>query len=71
MKAEANNFHPDQLLPSKTAAEFLAVSVRHLYNLRIRKRLPFVRIEGSVRFQVRDLLHFINERRCGHAATLP
>ncbi len=51
------------LLNIRQAAEMLSVSVSTLYGWIWQKRIPFVKIGRSVRFDIRDLEQFIRSNR--------
>lgn len=59
------NYHPDQLMTEKEAAGILCYSPRALQNWRVRGGGPkYVKVNGnSVRYQMRDLTAWIEERK--------
>ena len=59
------NYHPDQLMTEKEAAEILCYSQRALQNWRVRGGGPqYVKVNGnSVRYQMRDLMAWIDARK--------
>lgn len=52
-----------QLLTPREAAKFLAVCEKTLFNLADRGEIPVVRIGRSVRYDPRDLSHFIEKSK--------
>ena len=63
MKIETEN--PDQLLTEKEAAELICYSRRALQNQRVRGGGPeYIKVNGnSVRYQMRDLMAWIDARK--------
>ena len=56
------------LVDSPTAAGILSISKRSLFSLQASGEIPFVRIGRSVRFDIRDLVAFIDRQKKGGAA---
>jgi excisionase family DNA binding protein len=54
---------PQGLLNIRQAAQMLSVSVSTLYGWIWQRRIPFVKIGRSVRFDIRDLEQFIQSNR--------
>jgi len=67
---ERQTYHPDQLMTEKEAAGILCYSQRALQNWRVRGGGPeYVKVNGnSVRYQMRDLTAWIDERKRKHTA---
>ena len=65
-----NEYHPDQLLTEKTAAGILCYSQRALQNWRVRGGGPdYIKVNGnSVRYQMRDLTKWIEDRKRGNTS---
>jgi len=63
-------YHPDQLMTEKEAAGILCYSQRALQNWRVRGGGPeYVKVNGnSVRYQMRDLTTWINDRKQKHTS---
>ena len=59
------NYNPDQLMTEKEAAGILCYSQRALQNWRVRGGGPeYVKVNGnSVRYQMRDLMAWIDARK--------
>lgn len=56
--------HPFRLLNEKQVAELTGIGVQTLRNSRCRRRgLPYVKISKSIRYQLADILAFIEGRR--------
>ena len=68
MKIETEN--PDQLLTEKEAAELICYSRRALQNWRVRGGGPkYVKVSArSIRYQRRDVLDWIDERKQNNTA---
>ena len=64
------NYHPDQLMTEKEAAGILCYSQRALQNWRVRGGGPkYVKVNGnSVRYQIRDLTKWIDDRKRGNTS---
>lgn len=56
------------LVDSPTAAGMLSISERSLWGLKASGEIPTVRIGRSVRFDIRDLVAFIDRQKKGGAA---
>lgn len=54
---------PVRLLKPAEAARFLAVSERTVKRLTARRELPHVRVGGSMRFVMEDLLAYVARQR--------
>ena len=54
---------PQGLLNIRQASQMLSVSVSTLYGWIWQRRIPFVKIGRSVRFDIRDLEQFIQSNR--------
>ncbi len=52
-----------KLMTSKQAAEYLCISERKLWDLQKLQRIPVVRIDRSVRFDIADLDSFIEQQK--------
>jgi len=52
-----------RLLSVREPAELFGVSVACVRSWVLKRRIPFVKLEGAVRFDVCQLEKFINERR--------
>jgi len=52
-----------RLVDSATAAEYLGITARHLRDLTYRRELAFVKVGGSLRFDLRDLERFIESHK--------
>ena len=50
-----------KLMTSKQAAKYLCISERKLWDLQKLQRIPVVRIDRSVRFDIADLDSFIEQ----------
>ena len=69
----ANNMVPDQpqnpkpdlenLWTTKEAAEFLHVSPKHVFVLRHRKGLPYIKLGGAVRFVPEEVRKYLTYSR--------
>jgi excisionase family DNA binding protein len=57
-----------RLLDGKQAAEYLGTTLRHLEDLRYRRSLPFVKLGGKVRYDVKALDRFITTHTIGRAS---
>jgi excisionase family DNA binding protein len=55
----------DRLLRPREAAQWLKISERSLWSLTQRGELPAVRIGRSVRYDLADLVAFVETRKCG------
>ena len=64
------DFHPEQLMTEKEAASILCYSQRALQNWRVRGGGPdYVKVNGnSVRYQMRDLMAWIDARKRGNTS---
>jgi len=64
------DYHPDQLMTEKEAAGILCYSQRALQNWRVRGGGPkYVKVNGnSVRYQMRDLMTWIEDRKRGNTS---
>ena len=51
----------NKLMKSKQAAEYLCISERKLWDLQKSQRIPVVRIDRAVRYDIADLDSFIDE----------
>lgn len=51
----------NKLMKSKQAAEYLCISERKLWDLQKTQRIPVVRIDRAVRYDIVDLDSFIDE----------
>jgi excisionase family DNA binding protein len=51
------------LLTIPEAAELLKISVSGMRRLQQRRRIPFIKIGGSIRFARQDLLSFVQSNR--------
>ena len=58
---------PMRLLTEKEAADFLHISPRKLWDLRVSGEIPHVRIGQCVRYSVDDLNDWIDSRKRGGA----
>ena len=56
-----NEYIPKKLINSKQAANYLCVSERKLWDLQKSQRIPVVRIDRSVRYDIADLDSFIKK----------
>jgi excisionase family DNA binding protein len=54
-----------ELLTTSEAAKLLAVSVPTIRRLQQRRAIPFIKIGGSVRFDKRDLVSYVERNRVG------
>ncbi len=54
------------LMTERDAAKLLAVSPRTLFNWRKRGMIKAVRLGASVRYEVEDLMAFVNSMRVDH-----
>ncbi len=54
-----------KLMNSKKAAEYLCICERKLWDLQKLQRIPVVRIDRSVRFDIDDLDFFIEQQKAG------
>ena len=52
-----------ELLTTAEAARFLRISISSLRRLQQARRVPFIKVGGSVRFARGDLLAYIEKRR--------
>ncbi len=52
-----------KLMTSKQAAGYLCISERKLWDLQKLQRIPVVRIDRSVRFDIADLNSFIEQQK--------
>jgi len=70
MMTDAPTYHPDQLMTEKEAAGILCYSQRALQNWRVRGGGPdYVKVNGnSVRYQMRDLTKWIDDRKRGNTS---
>jgi excisionase family DNA binding protein len=59
MKADRNL----RLLTSAEVAEHLGISERKLYDLRRAGRIPYIKLDSSVRFHPEDVCRFIDTAR--------
>ena len=57
----------DRLIGRREAAQYLAISDRHLWTITASGALPCIRIGRSVRYALADLDGFIESRRTGGA----
>ncbi len=56
--------HPSiELLTIPEAAKLLKISVTSIRRLQQRRAIPFIKMGGSVRFVVKDLMTYIAKRR--------
>jgi excisionase family DNA binding protein len=51
------------LLTIREAANLLRLSVSGLRRLQRQRRIPFIKLGGSIRFDRRDLANFLNKNR--------
>ena len=65
-----SDYHPDQLMTEKEAASILCYSQRALQNWRVRGGGPkYIKVNGnSVRYQMRDLMTWIEDRKRGNTS---
>ena len=56
------------LLTPKEAAKSLKICERHLRSLKKGRKIPYVPIGGCVRYDVRDLLAYIDQQKIGALA---
>lgn len=54
---------PKKLMTSKHAAEYLCICERKLWDLQKSQRIPVVRIDRAVRFDITDLDSFIEQQK--------
>lgn len=52
-----------ELLTTPEAAQLLAVSVPTMRRLQQRRAIPFIKVGGSVRFDKRDLVSYVERNR--------
>ena len=57
------NSYPARLLNIRQASQFLSVSVSTLYGWIWQKRIPFVKVGRTVRFDLQDLERYIQAGR--------
>lgn len=50
-----------RLVAKEEAAEYLGVTLRHLRDLCYRREVPFVKVGGALRFDVKALDRYIDE----------
>ena len=55
--------HPMELLTIKEVAEFLKISIPTVRRLQQERRLPFIKVGGSVRFTKSDVLDYLKKKR--------
>lgn len=69
MTNENININPNQLMTEKDVAGLICITPRALQNWRLRGGGPeYVKIGRSVRYQRRDVMKFIEERKRKHSA---
>jgi excisionase family DNA binding protein len=54
---------PIDLLTIREAAHLLRLSVSGVRRLQRQRRIPFIKLGGSIRFDRRDLANFLNKNR--------
>ena len=59
------------LVDVPTLASNLAISERHVRRLVAERRIPFIKVGSRVRFDVADVLQFVNEARVAVAVIHP
>ena len=65
----AKEQNPNQLMTEKEAAELICYTRRALQNWRLRGGgPPYIKISRSVRYQRRDVLNWIEERKLLHTS---
>jgi excisionase family DNA binding protein len=52
-----------EFLTVKDVAELLSFSEKKIYGLVEEKKIPFIRIDGSIRFRYEDLDKWLEEKR--------
>lgn len=50
-----------ELMAAKEAANFLTISVRKLYDLRISGEIPYISDGGYLRYRKQDLIEYLNK----------
>ena len=62
-KTEGKNYGSQRLLDTKEAAEFLHVSVRHLWTISETGLIPRIKMGRCVRYKMDDLVRYIDGLR--------
>lgn len=52
-----------RLLTPKEVSEYLGISVKGIYNMVYRRQIPFVKIGGRLKFDIRDIDNWIEENK--------
>jgi len=60
--AEPISIGPPSLLSTREAAKRIGVSTRTLYRMTDRRQIPFIKLDGVLRFEPKDVEHFIQRR---------
>ncbi len=60
--SQAQSQFPDRLLSQREAAQFLGVSSRYLWTLRVQGKLPYLRIGNRIKYRPEDLRKWAAER---------
>jgi excisionase family DNA binding protein len=52
-----------RLLTIEETSEYLSISPKGLYNMVYRREIPFVKIKGKLRFDIREIDNWIEEQK--------
>lgn len=52
-----------ELLKVSEVAEMLKLTNQQVYNLKAQKKIPFIEIGGSIRFDKADIISWLNEHK--------